>query len=69
MSERTVTPEEVWEWIEQDTLPGLRDAARSDYLAMLNSVRASAWDEAIDAAMGQGTIQVPPNPYREATHE
>lgn len=28
-------------------------------------VKAEAWDEAIDAAMEKGTIQAPPNPYRE----
>lgn len=28
-------------------------------------VKAEAWDEAIEEAMEQGTIQVPDNPYRE----
>lgn len=59
------TPHDVWEWIEQDTLPGLRPATRIDYYRMINKVKADAWDGAIDAAMEQGTIQVPPNPYRE----
>lgn len=27
--------------------------------------KATAWDEAISEAMGQGTIQVPSNPYRK----
>lgn len=35
------------------------------FLRALNEVKAEAWDEAIDEAMGQGTIQVPPNPYDE----
>lgn len=64
MSERAVTPEEVWEWIEQDTLPGLRDAVRRDYLDMLNSVRASAWDEGY--AVGQTDHDCDAtNPYRK----
>lgn len=59
------TPDDVWEWIEHDTLPGLRPATRIDYYRMINKVKADAWDGAIDAAMRQGTIQVPPNPHRE----
>lgn len=31
---------------------------------VMNRVRAQAWDEAIDAAAQQGTIQIPDNPYR-----
>ena len=39
------------------------------FLRTLNEVKAEAWDVAIAEAMEQGTIQVPPNPYREDDDE
>lgn len=32
----------------------------------LDDMKAAVWDEAIDAAAEQGTIQAPDNPYRKS---
>lgn len=31
----------------------------------LDDMKAAVWDEAVDAAAAQGTIQTPDNPYRK----
>ena len=38
--------------------------ARADARAALEATAADIWDEAIDAASEQGTVQIPDNPYR-----
>ena len=40
-------------------------AASTEFDRWLASVKAAAWDEAISEAAEQGTIQTPPNPYKE----
>ena len=56
-------------WLEAAGADGqdieYRAREHKKFLRVLNEVKAEAWDEAIDEAMGQGTIQVPPNPYDE----
>jgi len=32
---------------------------------LLGRIKAAVWDEAISEAAEQGTIQTPPNPYKE----
>ena len=43
--------------------------ARADARAALEAVAADIWDDAIDDTAGQGTIQIPPNPYRASENE
>ena len=56
-------------WLEAAGADGqdiyYRAREHKNFLRTLNEVKAETWDEAIDEAMGQGTIQVPPNPYDE----
>lgn len=56
-------------WLEAAGADGqdiyYRAREHKKFLRALNEVKAETWDEAIDEAMGQGTIQVPPNPYDE----
>lgn len=51
----SINEEKVWQIVNSATAPD--DALRE--------VKADVWDEAIDSACEQGTIQLPDNPYRE----
>lgn len=42
----------------------IQDEYRALARAALEAVAADIWDDAIDAAAEQGTIQIPDNPYR-----
>ena len=38
-------------------------SADRQFTGWLRAIRAAAWEEAIDETAGQGTIQIPDNPY------
>ena len=43
------------------------ETSATEFDRWLNEERARIWDEAINEASEQGTIQIPDNPYRKAT--
>ena len=45
------------------------DKLHAQVSAALEAVAADIWDDAIDDTAGQGTIQIPPNPYRASENE
>ena len=69
----TPTTEDVWGWVEQDTLPGDVGMVRGQFVRWLTTVKADAWDEGFDAgerdAHEHKTFDEPciPNPYRDTT--
>ena len=66
MSEYTPDEEQVREQYTQEQPPQIGSVAEKRALdRFIAHIKAEAWDEAIAEAMEQGTIQVPPNPYRE----
>ena len=51
-------------WHDMDDDNPVKTTTRMYARAALEAVAADIWDEAIDAASEQGTIQIPANPYR-----
>ena len=56
---------DAWRDMPEDS--HIKAGTREFATAALKAVAADIWDEAIDTAAGQGTIQIPDNPYKEAT--
>ena len=56
-------------WHDMDDDNPIKTATRLYARAALEAVAADIWDDAIDDTAGQGTIQIPPNPYRASENE
>ena len=53
---------DAWHDMSEDN--PIKTTTRMYARAALEAVAADIWDQAIDAASEQGTIQIPDNPYR-----
>ena len=61
------TTEQVREDYATRMAPHLDEARREAFDRWLEQVKAEAWDECCYETMGQGTAQIPDNPYRQET--
>ena len=65
MSDWTPTTEQVREDFATRMAPHLDESRREMFDRWLERVKAEVWDECCYETMGQGTAQIPDNPYRK----